>query len=61
MNLSLFRRVCLNLVRVAPNVKGSLKSRIKRAGWNPNFLKELLETPMPEATQVSQKEESLTG
>lgn len=60
-NLSLFRRVCMNLVRVAPNVKGSLKSRIKRAGWNPNFLKELLETPMPEVAQASQKEESLTG
>jgi predicted transposase YbfD/YdcC len=59
-NLSLLRRVCMNLVRVAPGVKGSLKSRIKRAGWNPNFLRELLETELPDAGEAIPKEESLT-
>ena len=58
-NLSLLRRVCLNLVRVAPGVKGSLKSRIKRAGWSRDFLKELLSTEVPDASAM-QKEESLT-
>ena len=59
-NLSLFRRVCLNLVRVAPGVKGSLKSRIKRAGWNRDFLKELLSTEVPDRGLLTPKEESLT-
>jgi predicted transposase YbfD/YdcC len=58
-NLSLLRRVCLNLVRVAPGAKGSLKSRIKRAGWSRDFLKELLSTEVPDASAI-QKEESLT-
>lgn len=60
-NLSLLRRVCLNLVRVAPGVKGSLKSRIKRAGWNRDFLKELLSTQLPDPASAIQKEESLTA
>jgi predicted transposase YbfD/YdcC len=47
-NLALLRRICLNLVRLAPNVKGSLRSRIKRAGWNPNFLYDLLLLPVPD-------------
>lgn len=59
-NLSLLRRVCLNLVRVAPGVKGSLKSRIKRAGWNRDFLKELFSTPVPETPPSPQKKESST-
>jgi predicted transposase YbfD/YdcC len=58
-NLSLLRRICLNLVRVAPGVKGSLKSRIKRAGWSRDFLKELLSTEIPDTSTI-QKEELLT-
>jgi predicted transposase YbfD/YdcC len=56
VNLSLLRRVCLNLVRIAPGAKGSLKSRIKRAGWSRDFLRELLLTQMPQESQESQEE-----
>ena len=59
-NLSLFRRVCMNLVHVAPGVQGSLTSRIKRAGWNPSFLYGLLETELPDVDEPIPKEESVT-
>lgn len=40
-NLSLIRKLALNIVRSAP-VKGSLKTRIKRAAWNNDALSFLL-------------------
>lgn len=40
-NLSLIRKIALNLVRAAP-VKGSIKTRIKRAAWNNDALNFLL-------------------
>jgi predicted transposase YbfD/YdcC len=40
-NLSLIRKLALNIVRSAP-VKGSLKTRIKRAAWNNEALSFLL-------------------
>lgn len=40
-NLSLIRKLALNIVRSAP-VKGSIKTRIKRAAWNNDALSFLL-------------------
>lgn len=40
-NLSLIRKLALNIVRSAP-VKGSIKTRIKRAAWNNDALNFLL-------------------
>jgi predicted transposase YbfD/YdcC len=40
-NLSLIRKLALNIVRSAP-VKGSLKTRIKRAAWNNDALNFLI-------------------
>jgi len=40
-NMAVVRRFALNLVR-ANKTKGSIKSRRKRAGWNPEFLMEIL-------------------
>lgn len=62
-NLALLRRICMNLVRLAPNIKGSLRSRIKRAGWNPNFLYDLLLVPVPAplAGKTSIKVSKATG
>ena len=57
-NLALLRRVCMNLVRVAPGAKGSLKGRIKQAGWNHDFLKQLLSTPVPNRPLASPKNEN---
>jgi predicted transposase YbfD/YdcC len=39
--LSLLRKVAYNIIRKS-NTKGSIKARMKRAGWNNNFLQELL-------------------
>ena len=36
-NLSLFRKLALNLVRLEPS-KGSMRGKLKRAGWDNNFL-----------------------
>src|ERR1700681_4098604 len=41
-NMAVVRRFALDLVR-ASNLKGSVKTRRKRAGWNPEFLLEVLQ------------------
>jgi predicted transposase YbfD/YdcC len=43
-NMAAVRRFALNLIRRHPS-KGSIKVKRKRAGWNPTFLRELLQTP----------------
>jgi len=40
-NLSLVRKLALNIIR-ADNDKGSIKGKIKRAGWDQQFLNKLL-------------------
>jgi predicted transposase YbfD/YdcC len=60
-NLALLRRVCMNLVRVAPGAKGSLKGRIKQAGWSHDILKQFLSTPVPDSPLVSTKTENSEG
>ena len=40
-NLALLRKLALNLIRQHPE-KGSIKGKIKRAGWNDAFLLSLL-------------------
>ncbi|MGH7810631.1 MAG: ISAs1 family transposase [Candidatus Binatia bacterium] len=40
-NIAVLRRLALNVVRADPS-KGSLSAKIKRAGWNENFLLKLL-------------------
>lgn len=40
-NLSLVRRIALNLVR-SSNTKGSVRSRMKKASWSTDFLEQLL-------------------
>jgi predicted transposase YbfD/YdcC len=40
-NLALLRKLALNLLRTHP-AKGSIKGKIKRAGWNDDFLLSLL-------------------
>ena len=40
-NLALLRRLALNLAKLEPS-KGSMKSKLKRAGWNNEFLATLL-------------------
>ena len=57
-NLALLRRVCMNLVRVAPGAKGSWKGRIKQASWDYDSLKQLLSTPVPDRPLVSAKIEN---
>lgn len=39
--LTLIRKMALNIVK-ASNTKGSIKGRMKKAGWNNEFLKELV-------------------
>jgi predicted transposase YbfD/YdcC len=41
-NMAVVRRFALDLVR-ASNLKGSVKSRRKQAGWNPKFLMQILQ------------------
>lgn len=41
-NMAVIRRFALNLVRTTPS-KGSIKLRRKRASWNPNFLRQVLQ------------------
>jgi len=40
-NLALMRKLALNTLRLHPD-KGSIKGKIKRAGWNDQFLRSLL-------------------
>lgn len=40
-NLSLLRKLALNIIK-ADNEKGSLKGKIKRAGWDEDFLRKLI-------------------
>ena len=40
-NLALLRRFALNLARLEPS-KGSLRGKLKRAGWDDTFLTRLL-------------------
>ena len=40
-NLAIIRKLALNLIRKNPE-KGSIKGKIKRAGWNDPFLLSLL-------------------
>ena len=40
-NLAILRKLALNILRQHPD-KGSIKSKIKRAGWNNAFLLSLL-------------------
>ena len=40
-NLAGLRRLALNLARLEPS-KGSLRGKLKRAGWNDAFLSQLL-------------------
>ena len=45
LNMALVRHLAINLVRHAPNKK-SIKRRRKIAGWNPEFLAEILNHPI---------------
>ncbi len=40
-NLAMLRRLALNLARLEPS-KGSMKGKLKRAGWDDQFLAQLL-------------------
>jgi hypothetical protein len=40
-NLAILRRLALNLARLEPS-KGSLRGKLKRAGWDDTFLAQLL-------------------
>ena len=41
-NLAVLRRLALNIARAHPDTKTSMRLKLKRAGWNENFLFELL-------------------
>ena len=41
-NLSILRRLTLNMLRLDPDTKTSLKAKRKRAGWNNDYLSHLL-------------------
>jgi hypothetical protein len=43
-NMAVLRRFALDLVR-SKKTKGSVKTRRKRASWNPAFLLEILQVP----------------
>ena len=40
-NLALLRRLALNLARLEPS-KGSMKGKLKHAGWDDTFLTQIL-------------------
>ena len=42
-NLSILRRMVLNLLKQDTSVKGSIKAKRKKAGWNKEYLRSLLE------------------
>ena len=37
-NLAVLRRLALNIARVHPNSKASMRAKLKRAGWDEEFL-----------------------
>jgi predicted transposase YbfD/YdcC len=41
-NLAVLRRLALNVARAHPDTKTSLRLKLKRAGWNDNYLLELV-------------------
>jgi predicted transposase YbfD/YdcC len=41
-NIAVLRRLALNIARAQPDTKISLRAKLKRAGWNDQFLFELL-------------------
>lgn len=41
-NLGVLRRIALNLVNLEHSVKGSKKSKLRRAAWHPDYLRDLL-------------------
>jgi hypothetical protein len=41
-NLAVLRRMALNIARAHPDTKTSLRRKIKRAGWDDNFLFDLI-------------------
>ena len=41
-NLAVMRRLALNVARMHPDAKSSMRAKLKRAGWDENFLLELL-------------------
>jgi predicted transposase YbfD/YdcC len=41
-NLAVLRRLALNVARAHPDTKTSLRLKLKRAGWNDNFLLEMV-------------------
>lgn len=42
-NLAILRRIALNLARSEPT-KGSMRGKLKKAGWNDNFILDLIRT-----------------
>lgn len=42
-NLAILRRIALNLARSEPS-KGSMRGKLKRAGWNDAFILDLIRT-----------------
>lgn len=43
-NLAVIRHIALNLIKQHKSIKGSIKGKRKRAGWDNNYLRELLLT-----------------
>jgi predicted transposase YbfD/YdcC len=41
-NLAILRRLALNIARAHPDTKTSMRGKLKRAGWDQNFLFEML-------------------
>lgn len=41
-NLAVIRHIALNLLKQNKNFKGSIKSKRNRAGWDDNYLREIL-------------------
>jgi hypothetical protein len=41
-NLGVLRRIALNLVSRENSIKGSKKSKLRRAAWHPDYLRDLL-------------------
>ncbi len=41
-NLAVIRHIALNLIKQHKNIKGSIKGKRKKAGWDNNYLRELL-------------------
>ncbi len=42
-NLAILRRIALNLATSEPS-KGSMRGKLKKAGWNDNFILNLIRT-----------------